>query len=481
MTLLLPVPFDAALEAVKSADIGGLKKFVKGVLDVVSASVAPGSSDSLVRARRRELLSSPDATSKRSTLLHWAAYLDNLDAAKLLVHYGGDIDAVEADGKTPLHWAGFEGNAEMVQLLLRVGANYELLDNAKQTACHLAIINQHVDVARLFPNYHAIAVSSPYIPLNDPDPDYQTPFRPLTPRRIIEKSSTTVGISSTVITTTLVTDVNQRTENTQLTSTAVQGATKSFSQRSSSSVSSNLEAQLDLPQPIPVGGKEDARRSRSNTSDTCDAPRIFSAAAAPSLDSRADIEAIQNSPLYEAVFASPPVIGSRAVIPPPPQPILSPEEEAELRRREKEQRRAERRLRKADKRRELIHELVAMYAEEEERIARQRIHWLPPSTGHVAADGSSDPTTNPTLIPSYAAPPPVSRVAIPSTRFPPDQPPYRPRATQKRPKSPRSVTPHYRPPWRPPSCVAVEDPALAVGIHKHVDPLPMKKFDVRSY
>ena len=470
MTLSLPVPIEAALEAVKSSDTSALKKFVKGVVDFTAASLPPGSSDSTQRTMRQEILSARDSTHKKSTLLHWAAYLDNLDAAKILIHFGADVDMTEADGKTPLHWAGFEGNAEMVQLLLRSGANYELLDDAKQTACHLAIINQHVEVARLFPNYQAIAVSSPYIPLEDPDPDFQTPFRPVTPRRVIG-TATTTSTASTVLSTVRATTTSAlHATNDQAVST-VGTFTGGLvpSRRSSSDLTTNLETQLERPLVVPSLAIDRVVYRSSGTSPTMADVGV------------SDIsDAVRHSPLYEAICSTaPPIIGARAVLPPPPKPILSAAEEGEQRRQEKERRRAERRLRKADKRRELIHELVALYAVEEARVAKQKIHWLPPQQvdpDHQFAGESPERQLSSPRSLGMAAPGP-SRVAIPSTRFPPD---IVPTTTRSRPTTPRAVTPHYRPPWKPPSAVTVLDPVIAFP-HQHADPQPMKKLDVRSY
>ena len=119
-------------------------------------------------------LSKAETSGKQSTMLHWACYAGATECAKILLHFGADVEAVESDNKTPLHWATFEGHHELVVLLLRAGAHPEVENALKLTPCHLALLNNHYDVARLFSNYRIAATGYKFIPDKDPDPSRDT-------------------------------------------------------------------------------------------------------------------------------------------------------------------------------------------------------------------------------------------------------------------------------------------------------------------
>jgi ankyrin repeat protein len=61
-----------------------------------------------------------------ATALHWAAYWDDLETARLLVGAGAKVDAMNRYGVTPLSLACTNGNAAMIELLLNAKADPNL-------------------------------------------------------------------------------------------------------------------------------------------------------------------------------------------------------------------------------------------------------------------------------------------------------------------------------------------------------------------
>src|ERR1700739_807217 len=64
-----------------------------------------------------------------STALHWAAFKDDLEMAKMLLASGASVKATTRIGAiTPLLMAAKNGNAGMIELLLKAGADANSAD-----------------------------------------------------------------------------------------------------------------------------------------------------------------------------------------------------------------------------------------------------------------------------------------------------------------------------------------------------------------
>src|SRR5437762_7911724 len=63
------------------------------------------------------------AQSDGTTALHWAARLDDLETADLLIPSGANVSAATRGGATPLELAGVNGSAAMIEKFIKAGAD----------------------------------------------------------------------------------------------------------------------------------------------------------------------------------------------------------------------------------------------------------------------------------------------------------------------------------------------------------------------
>ncbi|KAI0909632.1 ankyrin repeat-containing domain protein [Ustulina deusta] len=83
------------------------------------------------------------------TALHWAAQLDSVDAAALLISNGANLELMDFDGFTPLHHAAGGGSIDVLKLLIKQGAcTKPLALPGNPTALMLACSEDHVEVAK---------------------------------------------------------------------------------------------------------------------------------------------------------------------------------------------------------------------------------------------------------------------------------------------------------------------------------------------
>jgi ankyrin repeat protein len=81
--------------------------------------------------------------------LHQCSYTGETEAIKLLLSKGADINARDASNETPLHEASRNGKTEAVRLLLSNGAAIDTENDAEETPLHTALIIGHKEIIEL--------------------------------------------------------------------------------------------------------------------------------------------------------------------------------------------------------------------------------------------------------------------------------------------------------------------------------------------
>ena len=87
-----------------------------------------------------------------SSLLHWAAYSGNYEAAEVLIKHGANVNSVDIDSKygksfskTPLHTSAQYGTWRVAELLLDNGADYNVKDSSGSTPLDIALSSADPD------------------------------------------------------------------------------------------------------------------------------------------------------------------------------------------------------------------------------------------------------------------------------------------------------------------------------------------------
>lgn len=390
-------------QALKTDDLASLQEWID---DVKRRCVSSEEVALLVNKLR-------DGTNQ-STLLHWACYLGSEEAAALLLANGASVDALEADGKTALHWAAFEGHFALTELLLKHHADCWICDTLKRTPCHCALSQGHTEIAQSLPNYaEVIAHKERKIP------DF---LNCGTPSHIVAASE---NVPETEF------EVEQRQRATGLFLEKVKQ--ESVSRNKRSPAESEKREHTESPDPIGPRGTE------------AEIPRSQLPKPIPET----------KEPQEQAFRVESADEGDMSLT----ESKQRKHEERQKRREDRQRRREEREARRAQRWKEWVEELVRLAAhydpsfhavQPNERVCGGEaathqstfIRWAP-------SDGE---TVRPTSRHRERC---QSRVAIPSTRFPPDLLPYEPRVPSRCRSSSSKHTREVRM-WRPPSSARVE-------------------------
>jgi ankyrin repeat protein len=104
----------------------GLLAFMPSAADMRLADAAMHGNKGAVQSLLQQKADVNAAQGDGTTALHWAAYREDLEMARLLVKAGADVKATTRIGDmTPLYMAAKTGNAAMVELLLNAGSEID--------------------------------------------------------------------------------------------------------------------------------------------------------------------------------------------------------------------------------------------------------------------------------------------------------------------------------------------------------------------
>lgn len=97
------------------------------------------------------------------TMLHHAAFAGNSQIVQALLDaipmQSVKVDAVDREGWTPLHCSASVGHVEATRILLTHGANVNAHDACRRTPLHLAALNNHTDMAEVLVRHGALRTS----------------------------------------------------------------------------------------------------------------------------------------------------------------------------------------------------------------------------------------------------------------------------------------------------------------------------------
>jgi ankyrin repeat protein len=119
-----------------------------GCVGVIELLIRKGA-DINVRCNDDLLIDHKLSITRGLTPLHVAAARGDVQAVKLLLENGGDVNSRTGDGQTPLHLAAYAGRIDVVELLLEKGADV----NARATQTIIV----HEDMRALFVDYSGVA------------------------------------------------------------------------------------------------------------------------------------------------------------------------------------------------------------------------------------------------------------------------------------------------------------------------------------
>jgi ankyrin repeat protein len=130
--------------------------FTFAAVDTRLADAARRGDREAVRSLLKQKADVNTAPGDGATALHWAAYQDDLEMAKLLLAAGANVKATTRVGEiTPLFMACTNGNAAMIEAFLKAGADANSIKANGTTALMIAASSGNVDAVKVLLDHGA--------------------------------------------------------------------------------------------------------------------------------------------------------------------------------------------------------------------------------------------------------------------------------------------------------------------------------------
>lgn len=87
------------------------------------------------------------------TALHYAAFNNKSEIAKILIDSGADVNIKSERHMTPLHVASWKNSSDICKMLIKSGADKNAQDSKGYTALHWAVTCYNTDIINLLLDY----------------------------------------------------------------------------------------------------------------------------------------------------------------------------------------------------------------------------------------------------------------------------------------------------------------------------------------
>jgi ankyrin repeat protein len=124
---------------------------------LMGPSSSPGQTEEELLAQLKEKLEEGSPVDTRDedgqTSLMWAAAMNSLKIAEMMIENGADINAKDKNGQTPLIYAAMKNSLDVAKLLIETGADIDVKDSFTLTALMWAEVKRYDEMIELLRKY----------------------------------------------------------------------------------------------------------------------------------------------------------------------------------------------------------------------------------------------------------------------------------------------------------------------------------------